>query len=177
MQQSERGNGQNGEWAPTREFYLGNPRSAQVRGVCIAIVNDFDALLRDPQAACSDRKRESLYRRLLGLDTRLTELGIQPGIHEDLSYDDLEADPIKAVEFIAGVIGQEIGQQITPRSEVEHLIEEFGEIVDGRYRIDLEQPMLAKLKRHLDLRILVEWTHELLATAPSERPTFLVKAI
>lgn len=163
-------NGQNGEWQPTRDFYLGNPRSVQIRDICVAILNDFDVLLHDPQAARDEARRGSLYRRLFGLDTKLVELGIVPDMHQELKEDELEKDPVLAAERAAAIIGQEIGKKIVPSEEVQPLIEEFSMSSNGQvYALDLNQRMPKKLRDFLELEYIVFWGNQILA---AERPTF-----
>lgn len=175
MSEQDRPNGQNGEWQPTREFYLANPRSAQIRSVCIEILHDFDALIHDPKAQ-AEARRASLYRRLFGLDTRLTELGIYSDIHEDLDECELEREPVLMTEFVAGIIGQEIGREVVTAEEARPLVEEFSISRDGQvFCLDMNQPLPRKLKEFLEIEYLVFWGYQTLAISPSEKPVFSLR--
>lgn len=98
-------------WYPSEEFYLKNGRAACIRQICLAIVEQIDAILH----RCSDQvERQKRYGDLERLNGELRELGIVAQMHveDQLPLEAFQVSPVLAAEWLAGQIVPLLGKQL-----------------------------------------------------------------
>lgn len=142
---TESGFEKNKPWQPTKKFYESDPRSSQIRQVCIPIIKVIYRLQLDPEIAENFDMRSDLYAQLEVLNGNLIDLGIEQHIHRGKSLEVFQANPVTAAEFLAGQLIPFTGRKIVSEKEAMPSIQEFTAEKVGQTRMiesrDLPQKM------------------------------------
>jgi len=93
-------------YRPTREFFERDPRSAQLRNICLVALDASDMILQDPD------QRDVAFGALLDANRDLQDLGIAPNMHTiesgdpggDVKRERMANDPVMAAEWLAGQV-------------------------------------------------------------------------
>src|SRR5260370_39742473 len=72
---------------PKKEFYLKNPRATQLRDVSLRITGNVGKLINDSSVAQDRQRQEELYKDLEAYNGELIQLGIQPNMHVDDTFE------------------------------------------------------------------------------------------
>jgi hypothetical protein len=115
----------------TKLFYERNPRSKQLREICIGVTAALGRLFYDPTAT-NKVERERLLAELKAEGEQLSELGIKPDMHLEKTWETFHRNSVVMAESIAGellstcrlVLGQE-PLPINPESGEETPLEQF----------------------------------------------------
>lgn len=127
-------------WRPNADFFLSDPRSAELREVCIGIVTRIEDLSEDPETRDNEERKLTLYAELELLGGRLIEMGIEPNMNEGLPQSTYQASPVISAEWLAGQLYEFTGHTVTPISDVIRIIEEFDESeIAGVSGVDMSQ--------------------------------------
>lgn len=153
--------------SPSREFYLSDPRSAEIRGTCIAFICTVDGLL---YTARDEHERVGLYGQTELLNGRLIELGVQRNMHvrePKHPIDFFWSNPVSAAEYLAGQLLILAGDTIIPYAEAAPIIREFSEdIALGVYLHDSK--ILPKAHKFEIQQGIVEFARDGFAVSPEE---------
>ncbi len=156
-------------WRPTKEFLMSNPRSAELRGVNLGIVNRLNKLLHDPEVAESRDKQSQIYAELEAQGGKLIELGIKPEMHVGKALEEFKSDPVAITEYIAGQLYEATGHQVTSERAAVPIVQVFSEANIGEAHI-LEGlgKLPEKLKDFIKMRTRVSSCYSFLDTQPGE---------
>lgn len=137
------------KWRPTKDFFLTNPRSAQLRGICLSIVHNLDALIHDPEVVQSDA-----YAQLEALNGQLIELGVRLYMQEGLPQEIYSQNPVIYAEWFAGQIIRLTGVHIVSESEIVPIRQEFSQVQtpEGVSIIESSESLPQKLNNFIDMR-------------------------
>lgn len=97
--------------APTAEFFASNPRSVQLRAICLPIVRALDDLVT-AEAVSSLNAVAQLRERIDRSREELVLLGIEPNMHVGEDPRNLRTDPVMLAEYIGGQLIQLDGVKI-----------------------------------------------------------------
>ena len=88
--------------AITREFLESNPRSKQIREICVQVLNRVDALMKlDDQEDLYRETVRKINSQLEMLQGKLIDLNIRIDMNAG-NYGNYETDPVFTAEYIAG---------------------------------------------------------------------------
>ena len=101
--------------------YLSNPRSQELRDICLHMLAAFEALLYGPE-----HMKLQAHAQLEHYNGQLIELGITTGMKAGLSQEAYR-DPVTAAEYLAGQLVEELGHISLSESQVKRSVEEWSE--------------------------------------------------
>lgn len=165
-------NRQGQPWQPTKEFYLSNPRSAQLREVGVAIVRKLDVLLHDPEVAQNQDRQSQLYAELEMHGGQLIELGIVPHMHVGKPQEAFQSDPVVMAEYVAGQLYETTGHQVVSETQAMPIVEEFSEAQSGRAHLLSGKNLPNKLKDFMVMRSMVNVGYRFLDAEPEDEPQY-----
>ncbi|MDO8638938.1 MAG: hypothetical protein Q7R43_05155 [Candidatus Daviesbacteria bacterium] len=166
MSQESRERGQDQPWQPTIEFYLSNPRSAQLREIGIAIVRKLDALLHDPEVAQNRDRQTQLYAELEIHGGQLIELGIKPNMHVGKPLEAFQSDPVVMAEYVTGQLYETTGHTVVSETAVMPIIQEMSEVQSGPAHVISGKNITPKLKDFMVMRCMVNVGYRFLNAEP-----------
>lgn len=105
-------------WRPTRDFYLNDPRSAEIRTACLEAFIPLAQTQVDPGLPLTNQEREDLSVILERVNGKLIELGIKPNLHVGTSVETLRNNPVMTAEWVAGQLLGLLGDSVTTDHEL-----------------------------------------------------------
>lgn len=112
-----------GRTGPTRDQFVADPRSMELRAVSLALLAAFEALL------CETGQQDEVRVRIEHLNGRLIELGVTASMNEGLAKSAYK-DPVTAAEYLAGQLVVEAGRAVPTGSQVVRDVQEWSEAED-----------------------------------------------
>lgn len=98
---------------PTKDFYLKNSRSCELREICIEAIRNLD--LKDKSNNDNFFSDEAckilIHLRFERIYQKLLELGIANGIHDGNDLEFFQSSPVNSAEWLAGKIFQLIDKK------------------------------------------------------------------
>ena len=170
MSQERRERSQGQPWQPTKEFYLSNPRSAQLREIGVAIVRKLDALLHDPEVAQNQDRQSQLYAELEIHGGQLIEMGIEPHMHVGKPQEAFQADPVVMAEYVAGQLYETTGHQVVSEAAAMPIIQEMSEAQSGPVHVISGKNITPKLRDFIVMRSMVNVGYRFLDAEPEDEP-------
>lgn len=155
-------------WKPDISFYQSDPRSKEIREVCIPAISALKQLLYDSEVGKNSELRLSLYSQLEKVNGRLVELGIKPGMHLGKPLEAFQGNSITAAEFLASQLIPLTGRNIPSESDVMPIIEEFTEKKSGNARILDSQTLPGKANDFRTIRSVVAFIEENFDIKPAD---------
>lgn len=167
-------------WRPNAAFFLSDPRSAELREVCIGIVECTTSLSEDPAIASDIPSQQQLYAELEHLGGRLIGMGIEDDMNTGLPEEAYRADPVITAEWIAGQLLSCTGSHIPSETEIIPIVQEFAiemippiqELTEVKaenvHAIDLEG-IPPKMQRFMEEKALLSFIQSLLDIPPKDR--------
>lgn len=147
-------------WKPDISFYQSDPRSKEIREICIPAINALNRLLHDPGVGKDSELRLSLYSQLEEVNGRLVELGIRPGMHLGKPLEAFQGNSVTAAEFLASQLIPLTGRNIPSESDAAPIIEEFTEEKSENVRIFDSQALPGKANDFRTIRGVVAFIEE-----------------
>ncbi|HJZ05865.1 MAG TPA: hypothetical protein VJ327_08490 [Patescibacteria group bacterium] len=157
-------------WNPTKEFLLSEPRSAEIREVCVGIVRRLDALLHDPEVAGSQDRQSQLYAELEMQGGHLIELGIKPGLHVGKPLEAFQSSPVTMAEYVAGQLIEQTGANVVSESAAMPIIQEMSEAQSGSAHLISGKNITPKLRDFMVMRSIVNVGYRFLDAEPEDKP-------
>ena len=155
-------------WRPTKEFLLSDPRSTEIREVCVGIVHRLDALLHDPEVARSQDRQSQLYAELEMQGGRLIELGIRPNMHVGSPLEAFQSNPVTTTEYVAGQLIEQTGASVVSESATMPIIQEMSEVQSGSAHLISGKNITPKLRDFMVMRSMVNVGYSFLDAEPKD---------
>lgn len=155
-------------WRPTKEFLLSDPRSAQIREVCIGIVRRLDTLLHNPEVARSQDEQSQIYAELEAAGGKLIELGIVPDMHVDEPAEAFKANPVMTAEYVAGQLYETTGHTVVSETAAMPIIQEMTEAQSGPVSVISGKNLTPKLREFIIMREMVNVGYSFLDAKPQD---------
>lgn len=112
-------------WRPTKDFYLNNSRSNEIRSACLEALIPLAQTQEDPNPPLTNQEREDLSVTLERVNGKLIELGIKPNLHVGTNVEILRNSPVMTAEWVAGQLLSLLGDSVTTTNQVGPIIGEY----------------------------------------------------
>lgn len=156
-------------WRPTAAFFLSDPRSAELREVCIEIVECATSLSEDSAIASDISSQQQLYAQLEHLGGKLLGMDIAGDMNTGLPEEVYKSDPVKTAEWIAGQLLPLTGSHVLSETEMIRPIQEFTETrAENICGIDLEG-IPPKVRDFMRGKVLLSFVRSLLDIPPKDK--------
>lgn len=155
-------------WRPTKDFYLTNPRSAELREVGLGIVRRLDALLHDPKVSEDQEKQSQLYAELEAQGGRLIELGIEPDMHVGKPEEAFKSSPVTMAEYVAGQLFETTGAQVISERDISSTVQEMSETSSGSAHFIKGENVTPRLRDFMVMRSMVNVGYHFFGAQPEE---------
>lgn len=114
-------------WRPNAEFFLSNPRSAELRDVCIGIARRVEDLIYNPEVTENRDRQLTIYAELEMLGGKLIEMDISPEMNTGLPLEVYKSNPVTTAEYIAGQLYPFTGHSVISEKEIIPVTQELNE--------------------------------------------------
>ncbi|MDP3733149.1 MAG: hypothetical protein Q8Q91_01275 [Candidatus Daviesbacteria bacterium] len=111
-----------GKWEPKKDFYLSNPRSAEIRSVCLTIIQALERLMSDTDVAQDPSIQTDLYAQIEIQNGKLIDLGIRAGMNLGKKVEDYEVNPIMSAEYLAGQLFSLMGIKVSSERDLHYIL-------------------------------------------------------
>jgi len=157
-------------WNPTKEFLTSDPRSAEIRKVCIGIVRRLDNLLHDPKVDQNQDIQSQLYAELEAHGGKLIELGIEPNMHVGKPLEAFKSSAVTMTEYVAGQLYETTGHTVVSETAAMPIIQEMSEAQSGSAHVISGRNITPKVRDFMVLRSMVNVCYRFLDAEPEDEP-------
>ncbi len=122
-----------GKWEPKKDFYLSNPRSAEIRSICLIVIQALERLMSDVEVAHELSIKADLYAQIEIQNGKLIGLGIRAGMHIGKNVKDFSASSIISAEYLAGQLFRLMGIKVSSETELYNISQEHNELEEKSF--------------------------------------------